>query len=140
MWDDMPPEVVRLGTRRGMLRPLGLVSYAEADSRIYTELISNIVTRERVSELPAGTAVSPLTFWLLSRLRDHLDGWYGLPEAARFVSDALILLRESDGTKALACLEELALYMTRLNLWIDLLIPWNELNETMLAKGLVDRT
>jgi hypothetical protein len=128
----MPQDVRDLVSSRGTLRPLGIVSYAEADARIHAELIANIVLRERAAELPAGTATTPVVILTLARLRDHLQGWYALSTSAAFVDAALGFMREAQPEDALLCLEEVVLYLTRLDLWLDLHLPWYELNETML--------
>jgi hypothetical protein len=88
--------------------------------------------RERAAELPAGTATTPVVILTLARLRDHLQGWYALSTSAAFVDAALGFMREAQPEDALLCLEEVVLYLTRLDLWLDLHLPWYELNETML--------
>lgn len=134
IWQEMPDEVRRLSEKRGMLRPLGPISYAEADARIYSEIVSNLVLGERALSLPSGTAKSPVVRYLLRRLETRFHGWYELPEAAVFVRNALAAVEQATDEESLAVLEEITLYLTRLDLWLDLIIPWNELNTEMIRK------
>ena len=128
----MPDEVSRLIYRRGALSPLGPLVYAEAETRIYTEILSQHLIAGWEGDPSQETVAHWHTRWLLQRLAAHLSGWYGLSDASAFLEEALTLLTEASREEARQYLEEVVLYLTRLNLWLDLLIPWDELNRRTL--------
>ena len=124
----MPDEVSRLSDSRGALRPLGPLLYAEAESRIYTEILSQHLLGMRDGDPVRQEEGHRHARWLIQRLSEHLSGWYGLSDASAFLEGALALLEGASREETPDYLEEVVLYLSRLNLWLDLLIPWNELN------------
>jgi hypothetical protein len=54
-----------------------------------------------------------------------------LDEAGALAERVAAALGDGDGQTRLALLRELALYAGRLNYWLDLAIPWNDINELM---------
>jgi hypothetical protein len=134
IWQRMPPEVEALVHREGNLQPIGLVSYGEGETRTLSEVLGKTVLLERDGLLEAGTVRGPIVRMVIDRLEDHLRGWYGLHDAAAFVAEAAVLLEGSTDDDALQVVEEIALYVGRISMWLDLLLPWNQLNETMVRE------
>lgn len=134
IWQHMPAEVEALTRRDGDLQPIGLVSYAEGETRTLSEVLGKAVLLERDGQLEAGTARGSLVRVLVARVEDHLRNWYGLRDAAAFVANAAELLEHATEEEALAIVEEIALYVGRISMWLDVLLPWNELNGTMVRE------
>jgi hypothetical protein len=130
IWKRMPAEVKTLHANREIMQPAGRTIYAEAETRVLTELLHLFLTaieNEKLDENVAGQVLHSL----LDHFGERLGGWYGLKDSASVV---LNVKRATSGQKPAQFMEtvkELSLYMGRLNLWIDLTIPWNDINELM---------
>jgi hypothetical protein len=71
---------------------------------------------------------------LLRRAAVRLGGWYLLREAGELAERTAAALDTADAATRLALLRELTFYVGRLNYWLDLAIPWNDVNELMRSE------
>ena len=124
--DGRPDEVTALLGRRDVMRPIGPLLYAEADTRTLHETLWLIRQEAR------STGAVPL---FASRVLRHaagrLRGWYQLSGAAAVLEPAADALPGLSASHAAETIDALMLYVGRLNLWLDLSIPWNEFNRLL---------
>jgi hypothetical protein len=128
LWDAMPADIARLTASRAIMHPAGPVFAAEAEARVLHELLWWV--RAEQSEHDETVLRQTMAITLdktATRLRDfcHMDDTpallFALRDAAR-------------GTMPLAALvDEAILVAGRIGAWLDLLIPWNDLNEAFRA-------
>lgn len=128
IWRDCPPDIARLTQSRAIMHPAGPVFAAEAEARVLHEhlwwLRGDLGRRpEPVLRQAAAIALDKAA----TRLRDFCH----LTDSA----DLLFALKaEMEGDLSLpVLLEEAILIAGRIGAWIDLLIPWNDLNEAFRA-------
>ncbi len=124
LWAAMPEDIRRVTASRAIMHPAGPVFMAESEARVLHELLwwhrSAIGTRdEAVLRASAAIALDKTA----TRLRDfcHMD-----------TTPALLfrLAAAMEEAHAFAPLiDEAILVAGRIGAWIDLLIPWNDLNE-----------
>lgn len=128
IWLQIPEELSALCHREGIMRPGGPILYAEADSRLFHEFLS--VLRKRIAQAsydPRYTIV--LLRESLQYFCHKMLGWYQLERTAAVVqrySDRLNLTMPT--SELVPLLDALSLFVGRLNMWLDSLIPWNEIN------------
>ncbi len=132
LYQEMPAEVSALERRRGVMQPAGPLLYAEAESRLLHEQLSLLVLAVEAEQLDLERAIPSLRF-LLDRAAVRLGGWYLLHDAADLVARVSVSIESLDSAARLALLRELVYYVGRLNYWLDLTIPWNDVNELMRA-------
>jgi hypothetical protein len=128
LWDAMPADITRLKQSRAIMHPAGPIFAAEAEARVLHELLwwvrsglaqyDEVVLRQTMAMTLDKTA---------TRLRDfcHMDD---TPELLFALRDAT----KSDIPLA-ALVDEAILVAGRIGAWIDLLIPWNDVNEAFRA-------
>lgn len=124
LWAEMPADIARVTASRAIMHPAGPVFAAEGEARVLHELLwwtrSEIGKRdERALRQAAALALNKTAI----RLRDfcHMDE-----------TPALLFALETamEGELAFAGLiEEAIIVAGRIGAWLDLLIPWNDLNE-----------
>ena len=128
LWDAMPADVARLTASRAIMHPAGPIFAAEAEARVLHELLwwvraglphyDEAVLRQTMAIMLDKTA---------TRLRDfcHMDDTpallFALRDATQETVPVDVLVREA------------ILVTGRIGAWIDLLIPWNDLNEAFRA-------
>ncbi len=134
LYQGTPAEVAALETRRRVMQPAGPLLYAEAESRLLHEQLSMLVLALEAGEFDFESALPTVRF-LLRRAASRLEGWYLLHEAGDLVGRAAESLGPLDSVDRLAMLRELIFYVGRLNYWLDLTIPWNDVNELMRAQA-----
>lgn len=132
IWDQIPPEVEDLTHHHGILQPAGIILYAEAMTREFAELLWTFMDGLKQGELQEADVRQALDV-TLGHFALRLEGFYALPAAASIVLAAKSAVTSSTTDEFVEMMTELRLYLTRLNLWIDLLMPWNEINEAMRA-------
>jgi hypothetical protein len=129
IWETMPRDVARIVDRRDILQPAGHILYSEGMTREAAELLFTITSawkQKRVDD----TAARAVLAVIVEHYAVGLGGFYALPEGAALLRLAAGELRDNPSTPDVQeMLDELRLYLTRLNLWIDLLVPWHEINE-----------
>ena len=129
LWKACPADVAALTASRAIMHPVGPVMQAESEARVLHEALwwvrSRLATADPAAlRLAAGLALDKAAV----RLRDfcHMGETAGILFAA---VDAL-----NDPAQDLAALvDEAILIAGRLGAWIDLLVPWNDLNEAYRA-------
>ncbi len=124
LWAEMPQDIAGITASRAIMHPAGPVFMAESEARVLHELLwwlrSAIGRRdEAVLRQSAAIALDKTA----TRLRDfcHLDTTpallFRLATAMEEPHDFSVLI------------DEAILAAGRIGAWIDLLIPWNDLNE-----------
>ena len=128
LWDGMPEDIARLTASRAIMHPVGPIFAAEAEARVLHELLWWI----RAGLLHYDEAVLRQTMAITldktaTRLRDfcHMDDTPALLFALRDATQGNVPLA--------ALVDEAILVAGRIGAWLDLLIPWNDLNEAFRA-------
>lgn len=126
-WDAMPAELTALSERRGIMMPYGPLAMAEGEFRKLQELLWRL--------RPAGAAAAPadragVAAFLVDAFIARIDGFCGLHEAGRVLREGRTLLTQPACSDA--AIEELILYTGRMAAWLDLCIPWSDLNAAVL--------
>jgi hypothetical protein len=131
VWQTVPSEILHLGKKAGIMRPAGPVIYAEMDSHVFHEYLSAM--NEQIS-----TGVTDFSTFkehlinFLDNFYKKMNGWYQLKQTAEVIESYHQRLKETNKMEHIKMLiENLILFVGRINLWIDALIPWNEFNEYM---------
>lgn len=133
IWDTMPSEVSQIVQRRDILQPAGHLLYSEGITRESAELLYTITSAWKQKRLDDSAARAVLAV-TLEHYAVGLGGFYALSEGAALLRLVAGQLRENPSAAAVQeMLDELRLYLSRLNLWIDLLMPWHEINELIRA-------
>lgn len=129
LWAACPADIAQLTHSRAIMHPAGPVFAAEGEARVLHEALWWIrCERDRVDEALRRYAARLALNKAATRLRDfcHLDTTPAL----------LFRLEAAMGEATLpfeALLDEAILVAGRTGAWIDLLIPWNDLNESFRA-------
>jgi len=124
--DRLPEEVSALLGRRDVMRPVGPLLYAEAETRHLHETLWLIRQEAR-----SAGAVPTFASRVLRHAAGRLRGWYQLHRAAAVLEPAADALPGLPASHAAETIDALMLYVGRLNLWLDLSIPWNEFNRLL---------
>ncbi len=128
LWDGMPVDIARLTASRAIMHPVGPIFAAEAEARVLHELLWWI--RAGLSHYDEAVLRQTMAIMLdktATRLRDfcHMDDTPALLFALRDATQ--------DTMPLAALVDEAILVAGRIGAWLDLLIPWNELNEAFRA-------
>lgn len=128
LWHAMPEDIARLTVSRAIMHPAGPVFAAEAEARVLHELLWWIrAGQPRYDDAVLRQTMAITLDKTATRLRDfcHMDETPAL----------LFALRDATQTDVpLATLvDEAILVAGRIGAWLDLLIPWNDLNEAFRA-------
>jgi hypothetical protein len=129
IWETIPEEILQLKKLKGIMRPAGPLFYAEAESRTFHEWLymtyQNSIEKQWGADLTRSILLPQL-----SALRSKMAGFYSLKRTARTLSAFEEALRDSRSMERVVTLcEHLAHFVGRINMWIDTLIPWNDVNE-----------
>ena len=129
-WEAEPKSVTELVSRRGILLPFGPLAMAEGEFRKLQELLwryavapASQYSNEIRAEASAFLAEAAIT---------RIVGLCGMDECEDILNAAAKLLRDRPENHS-AILSEMILYTGRMAAWLDLYIPWNDLNESVLA-------
>jgi hypothetical protein len=134
IWASMPHDVDSLPLRLDTPLPAGNIIYAESITREYTELIWIFMEALRMGSLPEDTVRMALGL-MLEHLTERLSGSHGLQRQASVLQKTTEYLRTCSTSELAGVLGEVRLYLSRLNLWLDLLIPWNDWNEDVRIRS-----
>jgi len=128
LWEKCPEDIARITSSRAIMHPAGPVFAAEGEARVLHELLWWIRAElgqrdERVLRQTAALAINKAA----TRLRDfcHMNE-----------TPALLFRLERAMTEPLnfgTLLDEAIIVAGRIGAWLDLLIPWNDLNEAFRA-------
>lgn len=126
LWDKPPAEIHDLIYREGVMQPGGPTIYAEAETRKLAEILwayrQVFIGNQEDSRL--------LMEKILCLSINRIGGWCGLKDCAAVIGQYLERLKTE--SNKLAVLDALILYTNRLNMWLDLLIPWDTCNEAII--------
>lgn len=124
VWDRMPADIAGITASRAIMHPAGPVFAAEAEARVLHELLWWVrAERNRTDETVLRRTAALALDKAATRLRDFCH----LQETA-----ALLFRLEAAMDEPLpfdALIDEAILVSGRIGAWLDLLIPWNDLNE-----------
>lgn len=136
VWKTIPEEILRLRQLGGVMQPAGPLLYAEAESRNFHEWLyltyQNIIKKQLKADLTKHIILPHL-----SSLRAKMAGWYHLERTAQSIIAFEKAFRESHSIEEIGDLcEHLILFIGRINMWIDTLVPWNDINENFRDRPL----
>jgi hypothetical protein len=132
-WTAQPEGVTELVSRRGILLPFGPLAMAEGEFRKLQELLWRYASQHG-DTLAADARVGGAAF-LVDAFITRIVDLCGMESCHTPLADAAQLLREFPEAHA-QILQELVLYCGRMAAWLDLHIPWNDLNEAVVdSKG-----
>ena len=120
VWSDMPADLLALKERRGPIIPIGPIFYVESELRKLHEYLWSLRETGDEALVRGASAV------LLKSAANQLIEFFGLEQSGG------ILLELGDVASNPGPLQrrysEIVLTVGRLSHWVDLLIPWNDLN------------
>lgn len=128
LWHAMPEDIARLTVSRAIMHPAGPVFAAEAEARVLHELLWWIrAGQPRYDDAVLRQTMAITLDKTATRLRDfcHMDETPALLFALRDATQTDVPLA--------ALVDEAILVVGRIGAWLDLLIPWNDLNEAFRA-------
>ncbi|WLS05819.1 hypothetical protein [Shinella oryzae] len=128
LWHAMPEDIARLTVSRAIMHPAGPVFAAEAEARVLHELLWWIrAGQPRYDDAVLRQTMAITLDKTATRLRDfcHMDETPALLFALRDAAQTDVPLA--------ALVDEAILVAGRIGAWLDLLIPWNDLNEAFRA-------
>lgn len=128
LWHAMPEDIARLTVSRAIMHPAGPVFAAEAEARVLHELLWWIrAGQPRYDDAVLRQTMAITLDKTATRLRDfcHMDETPALLFALRDATQTDVPLA--------ALVDEAILVAGRIGAWLDLLIPWNDLNEAFRA-------
>lgn len=127
-WHNLPHELDMLLKRNGIMQPGGPIIYAEAETRKLADLIwLSYGYFQNNHDLPMEFLEE-----LLKKGMNMLGGWCGLKDTAKVINQYLIDLKRSETDSDInEILKDFLLYVNRLNMWLDLLMPWDDYNESI---------
>ena len=127
-WHNLPNELDMLLNRNGIMQPGGPIIYAEAETRKLADLIWLSYGHFQNNHY------LPMNFLeeLLKKSMNILGGWCGLKDTTKVINQYLDdLMRSKTESDINEILKDFLLYVNRLNMWLDLLIPWDDCNENI---------
>lgn len=133
LWSKCPADISRITSSRAIMHPAGPVFTAEGEARVLHELLwwiraESSRNEEKVLRQTAALALNKAA----TRLRDfcHMDE-----------TPALLFRLQAAMNEPLpfaSLIDESILVAGRIGAWLDLLVPWNDLNEAF--RGALDRS
>lgn len=131
IWDKVPEEIYRIKKRKGFMQPAGSIMYAESETRKLQEILwvfKNLLKEKQITLESLKYSLKAI----LEHFSIRIGGWCGLTDTSTLLKNASELIRKLETNEELSnILDELMLYSGRINMWVDLLIPWNDLNKQM---------
>jgi len=130
VWLKMPVEIANLLSNTGPLQPAGKIIYAECDARILHEFLWDV--RMMLYEKDTNyNCAKQFTMVLLKYFQKKFSGLYFLKSVANVIKLVMEGINEcKESTEFLEFVDEFILYIGRISMWLDLLIPWHYLNQT----------
>ena len=124
LWKSCPSEIIRLTESRAIMHPAGPVFAAESEARVLHELLWWV--REEIGSTEESAQRKTAALFInkaATRLRDfcHLD------ETSTILFRLEGAMQEDLPFNQL--IDEAILIAGRIGAWLDLLIPWNDINE-----------
>ena len=128
LWAACPGEIDVLMRGRGLMHPAGPLFIAESEARGLHETLWRLL-RALDDGAPAA-AVAFAAGTLCDKAAARLGGFCHLKNASAGVAQVSAALRE-DNMPVAGVLREAILIAGALSSWLDLQIPWNDVNETV---------
>jgi hypothetical protein len=122
LWAERPAEIAALLADRGILHPAGPLHMAEAETRTLQELLWWWREHGDLEAMAPAVAVA------CDKAATRLAGLCHLEESAAPLVEAAAHLRAGEAP-ARAVVEEAILCLGALSAWLDLAIPWDDVNE-----------
>ena len=131
IWEKVPEEIDRMKKRKGLMQPAGSIVYAESETRKLQEILWVFKNLLKEKQITIDNLKNSLKAFL-EHFSVRIGGWCGLKDTSTQLKNTSELISKLETSEELNnVLDELMLYSGRLNMWIDLLIPWDDLNEQM---------
>lgn len=131
IWEKLPDEILELIERPGIMRPVGPLLHAEADTHLFHEYLATSI-RVLPADNEALKQFNMIFAHHLCDFHEKMASWYLLPQTAGVIKSYIEQLSQAGGRQSFTTLlENLMLFVGRLNYWLDALIPWDEFNEHM---------
>lgn len=139
IWCEIPREIANMQGKSGVMRPAGPILYAETDTRIFHEFL-DLVGNSIPSDSRNFVFFKETLDNFVAYFYEKMTGWYGLRHTAAVVERYREAFRKCKSTSTLRSLiNALTLFIGRINMWLDTLIPWNDINEN-LKNNILDST
>ncbi len=129
VWASEPDSVKELLDRRGILQPYGPLAMAEGEFRKLQELLWRYLSQHASGFTQSNIATA--SAFLVDAFRSRIVGLCGMHACADILDQSTALLCERPDLVE-PTLKELVLYAGRMAGWLDLHIPWNQLNSIMV--------
>ena len=125
-WEKLPEDISNVYMKRGIALPGGPVVYSDGESRkladfIYT-LYTSVVNGESYDLGFVGKLLDYYAF--------KIGGWCGMTDCADDITKYRELLL-APGADLEAILVDFIYYVNKMSMWIDLLIPWEDITDLM---------
>ena len=129
IWKKVPEEVRRAKNRNGLMQPLGSIVYAESETRNLQQLLWVFKNLLKEKQITINNLKNSLKAFL-EHFSVTIGGWCSLTDTSALLKDTSELISKLETSEDLDdIIDELMLYIGRVNMWLDLLIPWDDLNE-----------
>lgn len=133
IWNKIPEEIRMMKKSFGIMRPGGIILYAESDTRVLHEF-SSVILEEISKEKKDFKLFKKILIEFLSFFYNKTLGWYELKETARIIKKYhTFFMRCEKKENFINTLKSFVLFIGRINMWLDTLIPWNDINECFLS-------
>lgn len=125
-WDKLPDDIRRVYEKRGISLPGGPVIYSDGESRKLADMLYTLYT----CVSGGGTFDKNFVGKLLDYYALKIGGWCGMADCASDILQYKELLL-SGARPAEEVLVDFIYWTNRMSMWIDLLIPWEEVTGLM---------
>lgn len=129
LWAACPGDIAELTASRAILHPVGPVMQAESEGRVLHEALWWVRSEAGRME---DNALRQTACLLLDKAAVRLRDFCHLRESADILFQAIAAIR-NPAQPLEPIIDETILIAGRIAAWIDLLIPWNDLNEAFRA-------
>jgi len=135
IWLNRPKDIealkMRMGTKNQNLTTL---IYAEGDTRAFVKYLSSLRELCISEEIDLNT-IKKITEIFLRSDQSRAIRYYRMEGFAQFLKEAMEVLQKVSSIQDYKSLiEEVLIYVGRVNFWIDEQIPWSELSSYFLER------
>jgi hypothetical protein len=125
-WDKLPEDIKRVYMKRGIALPGGPIINSDGESRKLADFIYTLYTSVKNGEsYDLGFAGKLLDYYAFK-----IGGWCGMTDCADDITKYKELLL-APGADLEAILVDFIYYVNKMSMWIDLLIPWEDITDLM---------
>lgn len=125
-WDAFPADVLKVYSKRGISLPGGPIINAEGETRKLADLTYTLYSSIRNGETYGKEFISRLLDYYTLKI----GGWCGLSDCAEDIQSYKSLLFSGKYSEEEVMLD-FVFWANRVNLWLDLLVPWEDITELM---------